>query len=97
MILCSCNVLTSTRIREAAATLALAEPGRPVTPARVFRFLGARPRCGTCLELVQKMFREMGLPMTCPEPLASQAEGMTVEVVVEETIEIREVAVLVMK
>lgn len=95
MILCSCNVLTSARIREAAVTLALADPGRPVTPGRIFRLLGARPRCGTCFELVHRMLRELGLPMTCPEPLASEADAAVDGVAVE--VEVREVVFAVLK
>ena len=40
MIVCSCNVFTEKRIVATARELALAEPGRPVTPARIFKALG---------------------------------------------------------
>ncbi len=95
MILCSCNILTSARIREAAETLALADPNRPITPGRIFRHLGARPRCGTCFELVQRLLRDMGLPMTCPEPLASEADAVADRVRVK--VEVREVRLVVVK
>ncbi len=73
MILCSCNVLTSTSLRAAAQALQDADPSRPVTPGRVFHAVGARPQCGSCIELVRKSLQEWGFPLTCPEPLASIA------------------------
>ncbi len=87
MILCSCNVLTRDRITDAAMSLAVADPGRPVTPGRIFRRLGARPRCGTCFELVEGILRGLGLPMTCPEPLASSADE-------DETVIVKEVLIV---
>jgi bacterioferritin-associated ferredoxin len=74
MILCSCNVLSSASLREAAEALRSADPSRPVTAGRLFLALGARPQCGSCIELVRKSLREWGFPLTCPEPLASIAD-----------------------
>lgn len=79
MILCSCNVLTQARIEKAALALAAADPGMPVTPGRIFRALGVRPRCGTCFELIRPLLRDLDLPMTCPEPMASAAEAFEIE------------------
>lgn len=73
MILCSCNLLTKANIETAAAALVAADPTRPVTPGRVFLALGVRPQCGSCLELIRGMLRDLGLPVTCPEPLATEA------------------------
>jgi bacterioferritin-associated ferredoxin len=74
MILCSCNVLTKTAILAAAEALVAADPLRPVTPGRVFRVLGVRPNCGSCVDLIRAMLRDFGLPMTCPEPLAPDTD-----------------------
>lgn len=75
MIVCSCNVLAAKKIAAAARTLALRDPDRPVTPGRLFRELGARPQCGTCLTNLRQIVADAGLKLTCPEPLASAAEG----------------------
>lgn len=74
MILCSCNILTKANILAAAEALVVADPMRPVTPGRVFRALGVRPNCGSCLDLVRAMLRDFGLPMTCPEPLSPDTD-----------------------
>lgn len=52
MLVCSCNRLTDSALREAAERVA-ADPGRTiVTPGAVFRECGSRPRCGGCFPLV---------------------------------------------
>ena len=89
MILCSCNVLTRKRIVAAAEALVAADPGRPVTPARIFKMLGGRPQCGTCFPLIRQATAEAGILITCPEPLASGAEA-------EETLTITRVDVTVL-
>jgi bacterioferritin-associated ferredoxin len=81
MILCSCNVFTRERIVATARALALAEPGRPVTPARIFKTLGGRPQCGTCFSLIRQVTAEAGIAVTCPEPLASGADRETLTIV----------------
>lgn len=75
MIVCSCNVLTRTRIRETAERLAAVDPARPITPGRLFRALGAKPNCGTCFSTIRSIVADAGLTFTCPEPLASVAES----------------------
>ena len=74
MIVCSCNVLTKSRILAVAAELAVADPRRPLTPGRLFRAMDARPQCGTCFSLVRSIIASAGIAFTCPEPLASRAE-----------------------
>ncbi len=54
--------------------LAAEDPGRPLTPGRIFRALGARPQCGTCFALIRRIVADAGLTFTCPEPLATVAE-----------------------
>ncbi len=75
MIVCSCSVLTKARIVETAEALAAEDPSRPITPGRLFKALGARPQCGTCFASIRTIVAEAGLAFTCPEPLASEAEG----------------------
>jgi bacterioferritin-associated ferredoxin len=74
MIVCSCNVLTKRRILEVAERLAIEQPGRPITPARIYRVLGEKAQCTVCFALVRKLIVESGLLATCPEPLGSGAE-----------------------
>jgi len=74
MIVCSCKVLTRQRILETAATLALQRPGRPVTPAQVFRALGVKPQCVICFPPIRTLLAEAGFLVTCPDPLATAAE-----------------------
>lgn len=87
MIVCSCNVLTKSRIRAAAEVLAAEDPFRPITPGRLFRALDARPNCGTCFSTIRSIIADAGLAFTCPEPLASVAEavedGIEIEILIE--------------
>lgn len=76
MILCSCNVLTLNRLLETARLVQAADPTLPVTPGRVLRQMGVRPRCGTCLSLIRDLLRDAGFPITCPEPLAEIADQL---------------------
>lgn len=73
MILCSCNVLVAAEIKRVAEEMHTADPDRPVTPRRVFQALGARPQCGSCIEMIRKTLMGWGFAQTCPEPLASSA------------------------
>lgn len=74
MIVCSCNYLTKTLILETAERLARETPGRPLTPARVYRALGVKAQCTVCFVLVRKLLAESGAIVTCPEPLGSSSE-----------------------
>ena len=82
MILCSCNILTKANIEAAARAMVAADPTRPVTPGRIFLALGARPNCGSCVDMIRRMLRDMGLPLTCPDPIASIAAPQ-LELVIE--------------
>jgi len=90
MIICSCNVISKARIIAAADVAAREEPGRPVTPGRIFRELAARPQCGTCFAMVRRIIADAGITFTCPEPLATDAEATVVEITTVEitTVEI---------
>jgi bacterioferritin-associated ferredoxin len=74
MIVCSCNILTKAQILEAAEMLQREQPGRALTPARIYRFLQMRAQCTVCFALVRRIVMESGLAVTCPEPLGSGAE-----------------------
>lgn len=74
MIVCSCNILTKARIIETAEALQREQPGRPITPARIYRALQVRAQCTVCFALVRRLVMESGLAVTCPEPLGSGAE-----------------------
>ncbi len=76
MIVCSCNVLTQERILAAARELAAADPLQPISPGRLFKALGTRPQCGTCFTPIRAIVAGAGFIFTCPEPLASSAEGL---------------------
>lgn len=75
MILCSCNLLTSADLKAAAQSLRASDPSRPVTPSRLFELLGVRPQCGNCVDALRHTLAEWGFPGTCPEPLATIADG----------------------
>lgn len=55
MIVCSCNVVTSRQIKAAVEELVAADPDVVLTPGIVYRALGVRPQCGTCLPQVVEM------------------------------------------
>lgn len=83
MIVCSCNVLTKARVIAAAEAMTQVEPGRPITAGRIFRALGTRPQCGTCLSLIRRIAAEAGATVSCPEPLAMVAEDQQDLTVIE--------------
>lgn len=74
MIVCSCNVLTKRDILDVAEQLAAEQPGRPITPARIYRTLGAKAQCTLCFALVRRLIAESGLMVTCPEPLGTAGD-----------------------
>ena len=46
-----------------------------MTPGRCFRALGVRLQRGTCFALVRRIVADAGITFTCPEPLATVADG----------------------
>lgn len=74
MIVCSCNVLTRTRVVAAAEALARKDPKRAVTPGRILKELGVKAQCAVCFSLILRLVAEAGVAVTCPEPLASEEE-----------------------
>ena len=55
MIVCSCTMITSRDIAEAVSALRTADPFLVLTPGLVYRQLGKRPSCGSCLPLITKL------------------------------------------
>jgi bacterioferritin-associated ferredoxin len=55
MIVCSCTMSTSKDIAEAVSALRTADPFVVLTPGTIYRHLGKRPSCGSCLPLITKL------------------------------------------
>jgi len=75
MIVCSCTMITSKDIAEAVAALRTEDPLVVLTPGLIYRKLGKRPSCGSCLPLISELmvaYDEEG-PSTMPQP--EQAQG----------------------
>ncbi len=79
MIVCSCNVLTKTRVIAAAETLGRDNPGRAVTPGRILKELGVKAQCAVCFSLIRTIVASAGVMITCPEPIATDAEDDTAD------------------
>jgi bacterioferritin-associated ferredoxin len=58
MIVCSCNVITLESIRTAIKGLTSGPELVVITPGTVYRELGFRPQCGTCLRRVAKLIEQ---------------------------------------
>ena len=74
MIVCSCNVLTKTRVITAAEKLVREAPTRAVTPGRILKELGVKAQCAICFSLIRTIVAGAGVMVTCPEPIATDAE-----------------------
>jgi len=59
MILCSCNAISDSAVRES-----LASPNPPRTPSQVHRHLGCKAQCGRCVRSIREML-DQGAP-DCP-------------------------------
>ena len=55
MIVCSCTMITSQDIAEAVSALRTKDPHVVLTPGLIYRQLGKRPSCGSCLPLITKL------------------------------------------
>lgn len=64
MIVCHCNVITESHIREAVAELLAADPFRVLTPGYVYRALGKKGRCCGCfptaIDVIRRAVTEFG-------------------------------------
>ncbi|MGO9135007.1 MAG: bacterioferritin-associated ferredoxin [Methylovirgula sp.] len=56
MIVCSCNVLSDTKIRAS-----IQGDGGARTPGAVYRCLGCSPNCGRCVVTVQRLISEASM------------------------------------
>ncbi len=70
MIVCSCTMITSKDIAEAVSALRTKDPLVVLTPGLIYRQLGKRPSCGSCLPLITKLM----VPMTRKARARPQAE-----------------------
>jgi bacterioferritin-associated ferredoxin len=71
MIVCSCTMITSKDIAEAVSALRTADPFVVLTPGTIYRYLGKRPSCGSCLPLITKLMvaydeEGLGAPASVP-------------------------------
>lgn len=55
MIVCSCNVVSHREIEAAVEELVAGDAEVVLTPGMVYRAIGVRPKCGTCLRHVVKL------------------------------------------
>ena len=55
MIVCSCSMISAKDIAEAVSTLRTKDPFVVLTPGLIYRTLGKRPSCGSCLPLVAQL------------------------------------------
>ena len=55
MIVCSCSVITDKDVAEAVSALRTADPFVVLTPGLIYRHLGKRLSCGSCLPLITKL------------------------------------------
>ena len=55
MIVCSCSMISAQDIHEAVSTLRTKDPFVVLTPGLIYKTLGKRPSCGSCLPLITKL------------------------------------------
>ena len=77
MIVCSCSMITSKDVAEAVSAIRTADPFVVLTPGLIYRQLGKRPSCGSCLPLITQQM------LACDEEGPSAA-GATTRRAVEE-------------
>jgi bacterioferritin-associated ferredoxin len=69
MIVCSCNMITAKDIHEAVSALRTKDPFVVLTPGLIYKTLGKRPVCGSCLPLITKLM--VGYDQEGPSSAAS--------------------------
>lgn len=65
MIVCSCNVVSHEEIESAVEELVSGDGDVVLTPGMIYRAIGVRPKCGTCLQHVVKLMHAHRERMTC--------------------------------
>ncbi len=58
MIVCSCAVISSDDIHRTIAWMRAASPDTIITPGKIYRALGKRPDCGSCVSLFVATMRQ---------------------------------------
>lgn len=69
MIVCSCSMITAEDVAEAVNAIRTADPLVVLTPGLIYRHLGKRPSCGSCLPLITKLMvalDEEGMSTSAP-------------------------------
>lgn len=85
MIVCSCNRITDAEIDRTIDDLMIEDPVRVITPGEVYRALGKRPRCGTCLSLAAQLAHKRAACLrgcyrcTCKNSHATSAKNIVNE------------------
>lgn len=75
MIVCHCNQITDHDIRAAVDWMRAADASVVITPGKVWRTLGKRPDCASCVPLlVEKMAACDSLPVDIPMLRAPASE-----------------------
>lgn len=72
MILCSCNRITCRDLEHAVDSLIQDNPSASITIGQVYRSLGKRPKCGSCLANTNKHVRSRA---TCLRGNALASDG----------------------
>lgn len=63
MIICSCNRITDKDIRQTVINLLAADANCVLTPGVVYREMGLRAQCGTCLSIaIETIIHEIDHP-----------------------------------
>jgi bacterioferritin-associated ferredoxin len=71
MIVCSCNVLSDAKIKDA-----LRNPACPRTPGAVYKCLGCKSSCGRCLETIKSIISESVAEEREPRVVSCHAEAL---------------------
>lgn len=68
MIVCSCTMISAEEVHEAVSALRTKDPFVVITPGLIYRALGKRPSCGSCLPLITKLMvsYDEGGPSSAP-------------------------------
>lgn len=78
MIVCSCNVVSSQEIEAVVEELVAGDPDVVLTPGMIYRAIGVRPKCGTCLkhvvELMHAHRESLQAEQAAPEPVDKTPE-----------------------
>lgn len=64
-LICTCAGITRSDIERAVAALAAGEDAA-ISPGRVYRFLGKRPSCGSCMDKIREMLPKTGAAPASP-------------------------------